>query len=107
VLSNHLFPREGRQVRSTSVNDPSSSPFASAYTAVNSPEPCRLEGIDTPQDRGTSTERFSQTDFQVKEEEEERLYVLAVTCYIDIALRQIFKPDKVPGCDSRCYPHLL
>lgn len=89
MLSNHLFPREGRQVRSTSVNGPSTSPFASAYTVIDSPEPCRLEGIDTLQDRGTSTERFSQSDFQVKEEEEERLYVLAVTCYIDIALRRM------------------
>lgn len=88
-LNNHLFPREGRQVRSTSVNNPSSSPFISASTVGTPQEPSSLGGIDTLQDRGTSTERFSQTDFQAKEEEEEQLYVLTVTCYLDIALRQM------------------
>lgn len=89
VLSNHLLLRADRQVRPTSLNDPSSSPFVSASTVITSPDPSSLEGTDTPQDRGTSTEPFSQTGFQPKEGEEQQLYVRTVSCYFDIALRQM------------------
>ncbi|KAJ6034280.1 hypothetical protein N7499_001489 [Penicillium canescens] len=69
---------------------------------ATSTEACSLEAIDTLQDRRTSTEPFRQTDFQVKEGEEEHLlikYLDMIHDAIPIFSRQRF----LPGVRSSLY----